>query len=99
MNLTSSGKVLMITGVIELNATNAAAFRDQVRTTLQPQHETVEIDFSTARFVDSSGLGALIAIHKTVCGRGGLVRIIRPTPAVLQILELTRMHRIFEIVP
>ena len=53
---------------------------------------------SRTRFLDSSGLGALISIHKTLCSRQGVVRIVNPTPQVQQILELTRMHRIFEIV-
>ena len=40
----------------------------------------------------------LISLHKTACSRQGSLRILNPTPGVLQILELTRMHRIFEIV-
>ena len=56
------------------------------------------MDLSQTRFVDSSGLGMLIALHKTMVGRGGSVRILNPTPSVQQILELTRLHRVFEIV-
>jgi len=48
--------------------------------------------------VDSSGLGALIALHKTMCARGGGIRILRPTPVVHQVMELTRLHRVFEII-
>jgi len=48
--------------------------------------------------VDSCGLGALVALHKTAAARGGVLRLINPTPPVQQILELTRMHRIFEII-
>ena len=44
------------------------------------------------------GLGALISLHKTTCTRNGLVRLLNPTPPVQQLLDLTRMHRIFEIV-
>lgn len=40
----------------------------------------------------------LISLHKMTCSRNGIVRLLNPTPGVLQILELTRMHRIFEIV-
>ncbi|MBL9175582.1 MAG: STAS domain-containing protein [Verrucomicrobiales bacterium] len=83
----------------ELTAPNAAAFRDETRAAVAPHHQHVEIDMSQTRFLDSSGLGALISIHKLMCGRGGSVRILKPTPTVLQILELTRMHRIIEIRP
>jgi anti-sigma B factor antagonist len=97
MNITSEGSTLQVTGLAELNAANSSAFRDQVRAAIQPQHANVLLDFSQTRFVDSSGLGALISIHKSLCGRGGVVRIHNPTPPVQQILELTRMHRIFEV--
>jgi anti-sigma B factor antagonist len=48
--------------------------------------------------VDSCGLGALVALHKTAAAHGGVLRLINPTPPVQQILELTRMHRIFEVI-
>jgi len=39
----------------------------------------------------------LIALHKTACGRKGAVHLLSPQPPVQQILELTRMHHIFQI--
>jgi len=49
-------------------------------------------------FLDSSGLGTLISLHKTLRARNGTVRLLKPAPNVQQILELTRLHRVFEIV-
>ena len=84
----------------ELGAANAQTFRDQVRAALPKTLKAIEIDFSQTRFVDSCGLGALISLHKTACNyNGGVVmRLINPRPQVQQLFELTRMHRIFEIV-
>ncbi len=98
MKVQHNGDSLLITGVKELGATNANAFRDQVRASVSDSHRFIEIDLSETMFLDSCGLGALISLHKTICGRNGLVRLLNPTPPVQQILELTRMHRIFEIV-
>ncbi len=98
MKVQYNGDILLITGVKELGATNANSFRDQVRASIAEGHKFVEIDLSETMFLDSCGLGALIALHKTICSRQGLVRLVNPTPPVQQILELTRMHRIFEIV-
>lgn len=95
---TTDGSVLHVTGPAELNATNASPFRDQARAGLRPEHKRMDLDFSATRFLDSSGLGALISLHKAMATRGGTVRILSPTPQVQQILELTRMHRLFEIV-
>ena len=92
------GNTLSISGVKELNAANADSFRDQIRAALSESLRNIEIDLSQARFLDSGGLGALVSLHKTACGRNGRVRLVNPTIPVKQILALTRMHRIFEIV-
>ena len=99
MNLQTLGNSLLASCPAELTAPNAAVFREQMRAAVSAQHQHVEFDMSQTNFLDSSGLGALISIHKLMCGRGGSVRIRNPSPTVLQILELTRMHRIFEIIP
>ncbi len=94
----ASGTTLHVTDVNELNASTGPALRDEVRAALKPEYNCVEIDLSDTKFIDSSGLGALIAIQKTMGLRQGTVRIINPTNTVLQVLELTKLHRILEIV-
>jgi anti-sigma B factor antagonist len=98
MKVQSNGETIYISGIKELGATNANSFRDQVRSSLSEAQKFIEIDLSETMFLDSCGLGALISLHKTTCSRNGMVRLVNPTPPVQQILELTRMHRIFEIV-
>ena len=91
-------KTLTLSQIPELNAVNSAAFRDEARASLKEGITALDIDLSQTRLVDSSGLGALIALHKTMNARGGAVRILHPNPMVYQIMELTRLHRVFEIV-
>ena len=98
MKVLICGDTLTITGLKELGASNANSFRDHARASLTDAHKIIEIDLSQTMFVDSCGLGALISLHKMACTRNGQVRLLNPTPPVQQILELTRMHRIFEII-
>jgi anti-sigma B factor antagonist len=98
MKIQHQGSTLLVSGLTELNATNATGFRDTVRSALNPQITVLDVDLSETRFLDSSGLGALISLHKTMSTSKGLVRILKPTPTAQQILELTRLHRVFEIV-
>jgi anti-sigma B factor antagonist len=79
-------------------AANAGSFRDDVRKALTPQVKILDVDLSETQFLDSSGLGALIALHKSLAAADGKMRVLHPTPTALQILELTRLHRVFEIV-
>jgi anti-sigma B factor antagonist len=98
MKIESLGPTLLVSGLTELNATNAGAFRDATRAALTDVHATVDVNLSLTRFLDSSGLGALIALQKTMAARSGQVRILNPASTAQQILELTRLHRVFEIV-
>jgi anti-sigma B factor antagonist len=98
MKTSSQPTTLLVTEVPELDASNAAGFRDAVRAALTPAHVLLDVDLSRTTFLDSSGLGALIGLHKTMCARQGHVRIVNPTPTVQQILELTRLHQVLEIV-
>ena len=87
----------VVTGLMELVAANAAQVRDEIRAALPATTVCLDLDLSAMTFLDSSGLGALISLHKTLRARNGTVRLIKPAPNVQQILELTRLHRVFEI--
>lgn len=98
MKMETQGDTLHVVAGKELGAANANAFRDWVRKSLTNDLRNIEVDLSQTAFLDSCGLGALVALHKTVSGRHGQLRLLHPQPTVLQILELTRMNRLFEIV-
>src|SRR5689334_13669766 len=98
MKVQTNGETLSVSGIKELGAANSNTFRDQVKAEFREPQKNIEIDLSQTNFVDSCGLGALISLHKATCNRNGTVRLVNPTAPVQQILELTRMHRIFEIV-
>ncbi len=98
MKMRVDGDTLVVSELSELGAANSNGFRDWVRSCLNEQQKNVEVDLSGTDFIDSCGLGALIAIQKTATSRQGKVRLIHPRPQVNQILELTRMHHIFDIV-
>ena len=98
MKIFSAGTTLCIADVNELSATTAPALRDNFRAALKPETSAVEIDLSDTKFLDSSGLGALISIQKTMATRQGSICVVNPTSTVLQVLELTRLHRVIEVV-
>jgi anti-sigma B factor antagonist len=98
MKIQSNGDTVRASAIAELSAANANSFRDEARHAFGQQQRNIEVDLSQTTTVDSCGLGALVALHKTAAARGGVLRLLNPTPPVQQILELTRMHRIFEVV-
>ena len=98
MKLESHGDTLRITDLTQLGAANSNEVRDQARAALAVTHRNIEVDLSATSFLDSCGLGALIALHKSACERNGSVRLLKPLPAVERVLELTRLNRVFQIV-
>ena len=94
----TNSQTTLVTGLLELVAANAAQVRDEIRAALPSTTVCLDLDLSAMTFLDSSGLGTLISLHKTLRSRNGTVRLIKPAANVLQILELTRLHRVFEIV-
>jgi len=98
MNLNTSSETLQITGLKELSGAAATSVRDQIKNALEPKHHNLDVDLSETTFVDSSGLGALISLHKALRARGGQLRLINPSTTCQQLFELTRLHRTFEIV-
>ena len=90
--------VLKVSAPSELTAVTFTPFRETTRAGITAAHKRLDVDLEATSFVDSSGLGALIALHKAMESRNGSVRLINPKQSVMQLLELTRMHRMFEIV-
>jgi anti-sigma B factor antagonist len=52
------------------------------------------VDLSGTAFIDSSGLGALIAALKKARQAGGDLRIVGPTEQVRTVLGLTNLDRV-----
>ena len=97
MKMEAHGDTLRVTGLTELDASNSTDVCSRVRAALHASQKHIEIDLSQTAFLDSCGLGALIALHKTACSRAGSVRLVSPLPPVQEVLKLTRLGRIFEI--
>jgi anti-anti-sigma factor len=89
-------EVLKVMGTAELIAAHGERFAKQVRASLNG-HTSVEIDLSQTTSIDCAGLGALIAIRNQTRLRNGVVRLLNPTTAVQQLLDLMRAGQIFEI--
>jgi anti-sigma B factor antagonist len=99
MKIENLGACLSISEIPELTAVNSAHFRNEVTAVLPASPPVIEIDLSQTRFVDSSGLGALFALYRATASRDGMImRLLNPRPEIRQLLELTQMQQLFEIV-
>ena len=79
-----------------LDASIADGFKDSVRELIHAGERQIIVDFSSIEFMDSSGLGALVGAMK-IMGTGGTIEIAAPNDAVMKVLRLTRMNKVFTI--
>ncbi len=98
MTTERNNTTLHVSDILELTAGTAPEVKNHLRLHFTDGLLNIDFDCSSMNFVDSSGLGALISMQKLANERGGKLRLLAPKPSMVQVLELTRLHRVFEIV-
>lgn len=80
-----------------LDAAVAVQFKDAMRDLAPSAPPRVILDLASVRFLDSSGLGAVIGAMKALAPKR--LELAHLTPNVRKVFELTHMNRIFTIHP
>jgi len=89
---------LLLVQVLErrIDAASAIQFKDRMRDLANRTAGNVLLDMSQVTFLDSSGLGAVVAVMKLL-GPGRKLELAGLTPTVDKVFRLTRMDSIFTI--
>ena len=82
--------------VDELDASNTGEFKRDITPVLQANTKLV-LDLSCLRFVDSSGLGAMLSCLRQLSAKSGDLKLCGMSKQVRALFELVRMHRSFDI--
>jgi len=94
---TAEGTLSAEVGVSRLDAASSRAFKKEIDALWSKSVTTVELDFSKVDFIDSSGVGALLGVYKRLPQGQATVRLTKVKAPVQSVIELLRLHRIFEI--
>jgi anti-sigma B factor antagonist len=78
-----------------LDVAGAPALKDAISDALKNGQSRVVIDMEGVSFVDSTGLGSVIAALKQVRSSQGELRLAAPNQQVRVVLELTTLDRVF----
>jgi anti-sigma B factor antagonist len=89
---------ILIAKVIEtrIAADIAPRFKEDVMDYLKRGNRSIVLDLSDVTFIDSSGLGALIACLKVV-GTDGELALCGARGTVANMFKLTRMNKVFRM--
>jgi anti-sigma B factor antagonist len=82
----------------EIDVATVEAQRGQWLATVDERRpRRLVIDMSDVTFLDSTGLGAIVALQRRQRAHGGVVAIANAAPAVERLLQLTGMHLTMEV--
>jgi len=81
-----------------IDAALAVKLRDDLQTLIRQGSKKIVFNLQHVEFIDSSGLGALVSIMKSLGGNQNMA-LCQVKEAVLTVFKLTRMDKIFLILP
>lgn len=100
MKIITDSEKVQISDLRVLNETDAATIVAGLRSLVAQGVRTIEFDLSRFRSIDCAAVDGLLAIHDAVDHSAGFVwRVLNPPPDLRQLLELVRLHELFEITP
>lgn len=88
--------VVDLSGQITIGAGDVQ-MREAVNELLEGGQQQILLNLSGVSYMDSAGIGELVACFKRAKERGGVVKLVNPTGKVYDLLQLTKLEDIFEV--
>ena len=92
-----SGIVVITVREERLDAHNSGDLKLEMQKVFDDGKKNLLVDLQDVRFIDSSGLGALVSGFKNATSHHGTMKLASLQAQVKSMFELTRLHRVFEI--
>jgi anti-sigma B factor antagonist len=70
--------------------------REKVQEVLDAGNENVLLNLEKVSYMDSAGIGELVACFKRAKEKGGIVKLLNPSGKVYDLLQLTKLEEVFE---
>jgi len=88
--------VLHLSGPITLGQATQR-FRALIQDTIQAGKKNILLNMAEVYYIDSSGIGELVAAYTTVTRGGGKLKLMKLTQRVQDVVQLTKVYRIFDV--
>lgn len=84
----------------DIDLANSPAMRKVLLTEIKEKHSRkVFLNLTNVRYIDSSGIASLVEGLKAARDNGARLILYGLSPAVREVMELSRLQKIFEIYP
>jgi anti-sigma B factor antagonist len=88
--------VLDIDGDLRIGG-GGTALRTVIRRLIENGHKQILLNLEQVSYIDSSGLGELIASHITLSENGGEIRLLHLTRRVRELMTITKLVTVFDV--
>jgi anti-sigma B factor antagonist len=88
--------ILDLTGEVRIGD-SATALRGAIRDLVPAGNKKILLNLAGVRYIDSSGIGELIANYTTVGRSGGQLKLLNLTDKVQDLLVITKLLTVFDV--
>ena len=81
----------------EVDVAVAPRLREALIASAVEGHQRVVVDLTATEFLDSNGLGALVAGLKRIRAHGGDMRVVCTSPRVCRVFEITSLDKVLSL--
>jgi anti-sigma B factor antagonist len=92
-----NGAVPVVAVSGEVDVYSAPTLRDSLTELLETRGGTVVVDLTEVGFLDSTGLGALVAARTTAASAGGSLPLVCTHQRILKLFTITGLDGVFRI--
>lgn len=96
---TEDDRAAVVSAAGEVDAGSVELLRKELNELADADRVNVILDLSGVTFLDSSGLGALVASHRRLRSLGGVLGLVCRNDIVLRVFRLTGLDRVMPIFP
>jgi anti-sigma B factor antagonist len=87
--------ILDLSGEVRIGE-GSVALRDSIRNLADQGKKKVLLNLAGVRYIDSSGIGELIANYTTISRQGGQLKLLKLTDRVQNLLVITKLLTVFD---
>ncbi|HYA17318.1 MAG TPA: STAS domain-containing protein [Bryobacteraceae bacterium] len=88
--------ILDVSGRITLGE-GSAALRDALHAAVDAGEKKILLNLADVNYIDSSGIGELVAGFTTVSNHGGELKLLKLTKRVQDLLQITKLYTVFDV--
>ena len=94
----------MVDGILAIECNGRIVFgeessllRDDVKKAIADGNKRIVLNLGEVNYIDSGGLGTLVALHTTAHNAGGTIKLANLTKRVGDLMQVTKLLTVFEV--